>query len=75
MIAQSSRPSPGRETQNLLGHLHASLGVDVAGAFLGVGRARQDNIGIARAPVAVAALVHDEELSIWLRSISSAPSR
>src|SRR3546814_14792140 len=40
--------------------LHAALGVHVGGVLLGIGGARQDDVGAVRAGIAVVALVDDE---------------
>ena len=47
-----------RET-GAIGHLHAAFGIDPGARLLGIGRARQDDVGIVRAVVAVAADIDD----------------
>src|SRR6185503_21299190 len=43
--------------------LRATLDIDVGGALLGVGRARQDDIGALGPGIAVAALIDDKSLA------------
>ena len=52
-----------RREDGALRHLHPAFGIDVGGAFFGIGGARQDDVGKARAAIAMAALIHDESVA------------
>ena len=58
-IAQSSFASPGGNAARVRA-LHPALEIDVEAFLLRIGGARQDDIGIVRAGVAMAALIDDE---------------
>ncbi len=51
-----------------VGHLRPALDVDVGARFLGIGRARQDDVGALGAPVPVGALVDHERARARYRS-------